>query len=185
MHKENGPKIIGRWFDTIHRKDGSVEAGEQGMFEWGFNQIQDVFSTLLAALCKGEAGYSRISYMGIGSGLVGWDTTAPTKSLQATSLTTEFFRKAVAPADMIFIDPTTDLDTGGTPSPKMEITVTLDYADAIGALREFGLFGGTATTSLNSGQMVNWISHGRIDKDGSMQIVRKVRLEFRTDEFSP
>jgi len=75
-----GPRIIGRWFDTLKYTDGTVALGEHGEFEWGWNQIQNSFAALLAAWCRGETGYDPINYMGVGSGLTAWDTTPPTKA---------------------------------------------------------------------------------------------------------
>lgn len=176
----NKPRIVGRWFDTIKRSDGTVEPGQHGEFEWGWNQIQNSFAKLLAAWCRAEAGYDRISYLAVGSGQASWDTTPPTQSYSDTTLTTEYFRKAVAQSDIIYIDPVTNIATGGVPSSKLEITTTLLAAEANGTLREFGLFGGTAGSLPDTGEMVNWITHARIDKDASMEIERKIRLEFVT-----
>ena len=177
---KNGLRVVGRWFDTIKYIDGSEEPGEHGEFDWGFNQIQNTFANLIAGWCRSETGFLRIGFMGIGSGLVGWDTTPPTQAYSDTTLTTEYFRKAISQPEIYFIDPSTNLPTGGTPSPKIEIDVTLGLAEANGTLREFGLFGGTATVTLDSGEIVNWIVHTRIDKDSSMEIDRKVRIEFET-----
>jgi hypothetical protein len=173
------PSIKGMWFDTFRYTDGRVLPGPSGSFEWKDNQIQNTFSKLLACWARAESGYDRINYFAVGSGLVSWDTTPPTQSYNQTTLTTEYFRKAVPQADIIFIDPVTNLPTGGTPSRKLEITCTLSTSEGNGTLREFGLFGGTATGTLDSGEMVNWIVHYRIDKDSSLEIQRKVRLEFQ------
>lgn len=118
--------------------------------------------------------------MAVGSGITAWDTTPPTKAYSQAALTTEYFRKAVAQTDIVYIDPSTDLSTGGVVSSKLEITVTLGTSEANGILREFGMFGGDATSTTDSGQMVNWISHSRIDKDSSLEIERKIRFEFET-----
>jgi hypothetical protein len=80
--------------------------------------------------------------------------------------------------DIVYLDPDTDL-VSGTPTRKIEVTVVLLPGEGTGTLREFGLFGGTATASADSGEMVNWISHSRIDKDAALQIQRKVRIEFQ------
>ena len=172
------PKIVGRWFDTYRYSDGRTEAGEHGEFAWGWNQIQNSFAVLLAAWCRGESGYDRITYMAYGSGQTSWDTTPPTKSYDAVALETEFFRQTVSQSNIVYLDPDTDIPTGGTPDSKIEITVTLLSGEGNGTLREFGLFGGNATVTADSGQMVNWISHSRIDKDSSFEIERKIRLEF-------
>jgi hypothetical protein len=180
MIKEKVPfKVVGRWFDKYIYPDGREEFGEHGEFEWGYNQIQNTCAVLLASLLKGEAGYNYMNYFGVGSGDVSWDTTPPTKSYDQTTLENEYFRKSVLTTDIVYLDPLTDL-VSGTPTSKIEVTVTLAAGEATGTLREFGLFGGTATATLDSGEMVNWISHARIDKDSALQIQRKVRIEFQT-----
>ena len=169
--------IKGEWQDTIIYKDGSKKVTTGTIKP---NQIQNTFSTLLASLCKAESGYGALTYMAIGSGQVSWDSSTPSQPYATTELETEYFRKAIDPADMIYIDPVTNISTGGTPSSKIEIAVTLESADAIGTMREFGLFGGTATTTLDSGELVNWVVHNKVDKDTSVELQRIVRIEFVT-----
>lgn len=181
VHVERGPIAIGRWQDLYRFEDGSEQFGFGGEFEWRPNQIQNPFATLLAAFCRDEPGYGRISYLGLGTGLVGWDTTPPAQPFSQATLTTEAFRKAIPQPDIIFIDPNTNLSTGGVPSSKLEILVNIGAGEANGlSLREFGMFGGLATIAFDSGSMVNWIVHSRIDKDGSFEIDRTIRLEFVT-----
>lgn len=173
--------IRGEWKDIYQWEDGTIEQGQRGEFEWRPNQIQNSFATLLATWLRGESGYSRLGFIGIGSGLVGWDSATPPQPYSQTTLTTEYFRKAIPQADIVYVDPTTGVPTGGTPSPKVEITSTIGSSEANGqSMREFGLFGGTATIALDSGEMVNWVVHDRIDKDSSLTIERIVRIEFVT-----
>jgi hypothetical protein len=171
-------KIIGRWQDTFKYTDGRMVVRPEQYVEWEFNQIQNSFLSLLAAWCRAESGYARIGFMGIGSGLVGWDTTPPSKPYSQSQLTTEYYRLTIPQGDIVFIDPSTNVPTGGTPSSKIEVTVSIGTGDANGTMREFGLFGGQATSSLDSGSMVNWVIHDRIDKDASFELQRKVRIEF-------
>lgn len=176
MNKENVKfKIVGRWFDKYIYPDGREEFGEHGEFEWGYNQIQNSCAVLLASLLKGEAGYNYMNYMAIGSGLASWDTTPPTKSYNQTTLETEYYRKAIPVVDIIYLP-----DPPGIPTKEIEVTVTLAAGEATGTLREFALFGGTATAAVDSGEMVNWISHARIDKDALLEIQRRVRITFQT-----
>lgn len=174
-------RVSGKWWDTLRYSDGRVVDGPEGSILWPSNQIQDMMASLLACLVKGEAGYSRIGFMGIGHGLVGWDTIPPTLDPTDTTLEDEFFRKTIDLTDIYFIDPATNLPVGpGVITPKIEINITLLAAEANGTLREFGLFGGTATAALDSGEIVNWVSHSRIDKDVTLEIQRRVRILFQT-----
>jgi hypothetical protein len=170
--------VVGRWQDVFSYIDGYSERRPINEFEWGFNQIQNSFRKLLAAWSRAELGYSRIGYMGIGSGLSSWDTTPPTQSYDQSTLETEYYRMTVPQGDIVFIDPISGDPTGGVVSNKLEITVNIGTSDANGDMREFGLFGGTATSALDSGEMVNWIVHDLISKDSGFEIQRKIRLEF-------
>jgi len=170
---------IGRWQDVFMYRDGTKKILPEGEFEWGFNQIQNAFRTLLACWCRSESGYLRIGFMGIGTGLVGWDTTPPTQSYDQATLEAEYYRLTIPQGDIVFIDPVSGTPTG-YPTNKIEITVNIGYSEANGTMREFGLFGGTATSALDSGEIVNWIVHDRIDKTSGFEIQRKVRIEFVT-----
>jgi hypothetical protein len=117
--------------------------------------------------------------MGIGTGLPGWDTTPPVQSYDQSTLEAEYYRLTIPQGEIIFIDPITG-SPAGSPTNKLEITVIIGYSAANGTMREFGLFGGTATSTLDTGEMVNWIVHDRIDKTSGFEIQRKVRIEFVT-----
>lgn len=171
--------VIGRWQDVLTYKDGSKKVLPEKKFEWGWNQIQNIFRTLLACWCRAESGYGRIGFMGIGTGLPGWDTTPPTQSYDQTTLQAEYYRLTIPQGDILFVDPISS-DPTGYPTNKLEITVNIGSGDANGTMREFGLFGGTATSTLDSGEIVNWIVHDRIDKTSGFDIQRKVRIEFVT-----
>lgn len=185
MKTEHKPlaAIRGEWFDMYRHSDGRVTLGDHGQFAWGRNQIQDSFSALLASLCARVAGISGITHLAIGSGEVAWDTAPPVKDPAQTELTTEYFRKAIPVESIYFIDPDTGIPTGGVPTSKIEISLTILSSEANGAMREFGLFGGDATITLDSGSMVNWVTHSRIDKDETLEIQRRVRIEFLKEEL--
>lgn len=173
--------VHGEWFDVFRFTDGRKTAGPHGDFRWRPNQIQNSFATLLAIWARGEVGYTRINHMALGEGLVSWDAVPPAQPYSQAVLTTETFRKVIPQADVVFIDPNTNLPTGGVPSNKLKITSMIGGGEANGlSLREFGLFGGAATLAFNSGEMVNWVTHARIDKDNTFEIDRTIRLLFVT-----
>jgi hypothetical protein len=49
-------------------------------------------------------------------------------------------------------------------------------------LREFGLFGGDASEAPNSGYLVNYVVHPRLDLRPGETLSRRVRLSFRSSE---
>lgn len=66
----------------------------------------------------------------------------------------------------------------------IEVKTTLPFgipADPFNGIdiREQGLFGGDATTTLDSGFMIDNIRHAKIFKDDSIQLIRFIRLSFR------
>ncbi len=175
--KEKLFAVRGRWRDKITYADGTEE-----VTPWRPNQIQNVAAIVAAALFRRYdetaegTDWDGITYMGIGRGNVTWDTVPPTQDAADTILEDEFVRKAIAPSDMSFSD------GAGTPqlpeSRFIMIVVTLAPSEANDSLREFALFGGDATGTVNTGQMINWIVHNRFDKDSSITIQRTVEFEF-------
>ncbi len=167
------PRLTCRWRDTIRRSDGSEEVSP-----WNTNQFQNSVSTLIMALLAQEGGYTGISHFAVGSGDVAWDATPPTLDPADTTLEAEVFRKALVPAtDFLYLDPDTDLVVAG-PTRKLQITVTLDPSEANTDLREWALFGGTASAAADSGEMVDWKNHALIVKDLTMTITRTIILEI-------
>jgi len=162
------------WQDTIEYTDGRSTK----VSPWRTNQLQNTFSTLVAALLKGDAAHSGLTYFAVGEGLGSWDTIPPTQPKSDTTLTTEIFRKALVPAtDIVYLDPSNDMVVAG-PTRKIQITVIFTTAEGNGDLREWGMFGGDATATLDSGLMADWVVHGLITKDSSMTITRVVKLEI-------
>lgn len=178
-------RIIGEWYD----KWTNVETGEE-VCNSGRNQIQNdcgkVFTEKLRRV-TGESGSLGIQYLACGSGESGWDVTPPTQSYSQSTLTTEFYRQAVVYhfggeipywiTEFYFIDPITFIPTGGTPSRAVEAEIVIDAGDATGMHREFGLFGGsTATSSADTGYMVNWVVIDAHDKLVAEELTRTIRL---------
>jgi hypothetical protein len=173
VHLEAAPRVIvrGKWQDKIIYENGTVVISD-----WTPNQVQNTNATLLASLMKIEAGITGIQYIAVGAGLAAWDAVPPAQPYTQTTLTTEYFRKAIAPAEITFRDALGNLSL--PPTNIIQIDVTLLPAEANGTQREFGIFGGNATAAADSGYMVNWLVHGRIDKDATMTIQRSVRFTF-------
>lgn len=157
--------------DTITHPDGRVEKREY------FNTVVNDCSKLLACLMKGHGGYSGIKYWAVGSGSASWSNTSlPNPNVADTKLLTETFRKAVSPSDITFLDasdrPTEEITN------KLQISITFTENEANGELREFGLYGGNATGTKDSGLMINRKIHPLIYKTSGMIVERVIRIVF-------
>lgn len=163
--------MIGMWQDIYRGVDGK----EIGRTEWQYNQIQNDASAVVAGLLS-RAGqrvpfdapqvFEGCLYLAIGQGQVSWDSTPPVQDRADTTLDTEYFRKAINPLSMAFLDaddsPTFPVVAG--PSRMFSVNMIIELGEANGTLREFGLFAGQATAALDSGLIVNWVVHPRLDK---------------------
>lgn len=157
--------------DKIIYPDGKVEVREY------YNTVVNDCSKLIACLMKAQAGYSGISYWAVGSGLSSWSNdNPPAPSVTDTKLTTETYRKAISPSDIKFLD-ANNAETSSITN-KIQIKVTFNENEANGELREFGLFGGNATSTVNSGIMINRKTHGLIYKTSGMKLERTIRIVF-------
>lgn len=139
----------------------NVRTGEQQVFH-GRNIIVSDFSKLVAGLLSGEGGYSGITYWAVGQGEgVSWDslTTTQRQAKSVSSLADLYNEITRVAAGLNYLD-SSDVVTA-TVTGKLEITATFGAAVS-GYLREFGLFGANATTTINSGVMVNHRAHAVI-----------------------
>lgn len=171
----------GEWRDRIYDTNGTL-LEDTG---WHSNQLQDTNATLLAMLFRellqgSPAVDAGPQYLAIGRGLSSWDLSPPTLSRSDTTLEDEFFRKEIQAADITYIDPVTKAPSG-SPTRAVEIEVTMTTSEANDTWREFGFFGGNATATLDSGYMINWVSHSRIDKDNTMTVIRTCRFIFQLE----
>lgn len=157
--------------DTITHDDGKVEVREY------VNTVVDDCSKLIASLMKGQAGYKGVSYWAVGSGAGSWDNANPPSPLVAdTKLTNETFRKAVTASDITFLD-ANNLPTA-TVTNRIQVKLIFSESEANGELREFGLYGGNATATKDSGIMINRKTHGLIYKTSGMTLERTINIVF-------
>lgn len=157
--------------DVIRHADGTEEVREY------HNTVVDECSRLIASMMKNHNGYGGISYWAVGSGVETWDdSNPPAPSVGDTVLSNETFRKAVLAEHMEY------LDEADQPTPsitnKMRIQMTFTEDEANGPLREFGLYGGNATGTKDSGIMINRKNHGLIYKTSGMTLERTIILTF-------
>lgn len=172
---EANKSFIGEVFDTITYPDGTVEKREKS-----FNIVVKDVSRLIAALIKFESGYNTGKlYWALGTGLPTWDTTPYSPSDTNTQLVNEVFRKEILPAQRFFVDANGVPLQAGRISNRIQLDIQIAGNEANGvSIREFGIFGGNATTTKGSGIQINHKAHSRIDKVDGMTIERSVRFTF-------
>ena len=140
----------------------------------GHNLVVSSFVNLVMFLLKRQTGYLGIQYWAVGSGASSWDTNTPTPELSATSLTAELGRVSISPSEIIFLD--NDYNESATPTNIIQIRHVFGESDCNGTWREFGLFGGNATSAKNSGIMINKRHHEVLTKTADMTVERTMRF---------
>lgn len=140
----------------------------------GHNLIVNSFLRLVMALCKGESGYGKIQYWAIGSGEDSWDDATPDPDINAVKLTAELGRVAITASEISFLDVSGAVST--TPTNVLQIRHIFGPNDCNGKWREFGIFGGNATPTADSGIMINKKHHSIITKTSEMSIERTMKF---------
>jgi hypothetical protein len=150
---------------------------------WHSNRVVHSCGLLLAALMKGQPEMQGILYWAVGEGEKDWDALCPSPQPDDTHLVTEVARQALAPEQIVYLDD----DGAPSRSPTTCLEVTAEFAgndlvsSGFQSLREFGLFGGDATEGPDSGFMIDYVIHPRIDLPSGDTLSRNLRLTFTTD----
>lgn len=160
--------MTGEIIDRIHYADGHVEE------RVGHNLVVNSFLNLVMCLLKQQSGYKGIQYWAVGSGASSWDSSLPNPDISATKLTSELGRVPIAASEIQFLNSNYNVVT--TPTNILQISHTFGPTDCNGVWREFGIFGGNATTAANSGIMINKRHHAVITKTEEMTIERIMRF---------
>lgn len=161
-------KMTGQIIDHIHYKDGRVEE------RVGHNIVVNSFLNLVMCLIKRDENYTGIQYWGIGSGDESWDENTPEPNISDTRLMNEIGRVEISPSEIYFLDE--DFNKVSTPTNIIQIVHTFGNDDCNGKWREFGIFGGNATTDANSGFMINHRHHPILTKTNEMTVERIMRF---------
>lgn len=162
-------KVTGQITDRIYR-NGVLEKEIIG-----HNLVVNSFLSLITALCKQEQGYVGIQYWAIGSGNASWDTNGtPSPDLSETLLTNEIGRKAITASDIKYL--TDDEEVSSTPTNILQITLFFDVGECNGEWREFGIFGGNASSIKNTGIMINKRHHDVITKTNEITVERVMKF---------
>ena len=162
--------MTGQITDRIYKNGVLVEE------RVGHNLVVNSFLNLVMCLLKQDSSYKGLQYWAVGSGESYWDDGTPEPSISATRLTNEIGRVALANSDIVFLD--SNFNISNTPTNVLQISHTFGANDCNGVWREFGIFGGNATTSANSGIMINKKHHAIITKTEEMMVERVMRFTF-------
>lgn len=140
----------GRFRDRIEKADGT--RAERG---WETNLVTYRALDLFARLLANQTGLNGPLYWAVGEGDSAWDAGAPKLDARITRLRREIYRKALDPVNEIRYDAETR---------TLHLEIRFESDEAVGTLREFGIFGGDATGAPNSGYLVNYKTHDKIEK---------------------
>lgn len=160
--------MTGEIIDRIHYADGHVEE------RVGHNLVVNNFLNLVMSLLKQQSGYKGIQYWAVGRGASSWDSSIPSPEITATKLTAELGRVAISTSEIKFLTP--EYEESPTPTNILQISHTFGPTDCNGVWREFGIFGGNATSAKDSGVMINKRHHAVITKTEEMTIERIMRF---------
>lgn len=161
-------KAIGEFRDIIKYADGRVE-----VTPWTRNTIVNSVSKAIAYAIAQKGG---ATYWAVGSGAESWDTNPVNPSVTDTRLTSEIGRKEIPSSAIKF------LDAQGRETSEItntiQITLSFGASELNGKWREFAIVGGGATSSANSGILINHKTHSVIHKNNTMEIERQMKFTF-------
>nr|DAT58992.1 MAG TPA: tail-collar fiber protein [Caudoviricetes sp.] len=138
------------------------------------NLVVNSFLNLVMCLLKNQSGHLGIQYWAVGSGNTAWDTAEVQPTSGETRLTVEIGRVPILPSEITFLN--SSFNEVSTPTNIIQVKHTFGTNDCNGAWREFGIFGGNATTSANSGILINKKHHKLINKTSEMTVERVMRF---------
>ena len=143
----------------------------------GSNIVVLEASVLLARLMKDPTEPAAgVGYFALGTGNPGWDKFNPPVPVD-TQTTLEAEVERVSPSASNFIDPSTGLPSL-VPTNIIDFDFDFSESQAVGFLCEAGLFGGDATSAVNSGTMITFKTFPVISKTSTMTISFTYRLTF-------
>lgn len=137
--------------------------------------LTDAFYTALTTALRdtrAAAGFS----IAVGTGAPEWDRRRPAPARATAALVAEIARKMVAPGDVAFVDAAGD-DTGAE-GTRLRFTVTFAPDEAVGTLRECGLFAGTGQADGRVGALLSYFTHAAIAKTDGMVLARTITVDL-------
>lgn len=175
IHTQEAPRrTVGLVYDELI----DIKTGKK-IYSQSHNLVVNKFYDLVGGLLKGQASFGGILYWAIGEGEgTSWDSLTPAErdAKSLVTLTTLYNEIARVAVSISYLDAA--LSPTSTITNRLQITASFG-ASLSGYLREFSLFGGDATVSLDSGYMVNHKAHVVIPFNiggGASVLNRMIRL---------
>lgn len=177
-------EVEGSYSDVITYADGTKEEHAEEK-----NIIIIDFAKLVAVLFNSASGYSGITHLAIGQGSPTWDDMSTSERKTKSTVTLKKLYDEIARTTTVisYLDDDNnevtlpeflEADNEGA-RLKMEAFFGLDVS---GYLREFGVFGGNATDTKDSGIMINHKAHGLVSMNtggvSGMTLSRTYRLRL-------
>ena len=153
--------------DIIRYADGRVVETE-----WSHNLIVSSALTLITSLLANRDSITGIQYWAVGSGFQSWDSSMPNPTSSAKVLTNELGRKALTTDNIRFLD--SEGFPTDTPTNRNEVSCFFEADECNGLWREFGIFGGNATTEADTGILIDKKHHSLITKTNEMTVERTI-----------
>lgn len=145
---------------------------------WTCNTIVDSAWPLIAGLLKNDPALSGILFWAVGAGDPAWDGAHISASAAATRLQNEIDRQALPAAAIDYLNE--EGRPARVPTTRLEIRSTFSWPESR-TVREFGLFGGDATDTRDSGRLVNYVIHPSLDLAAGSQLTRRLHFTLRPE----
>lgn len=142
--------------------------------------LTENFYTMIAAVLHGGSDFPGDLYVAVGQGERAWDTLPPDVGRDVRGLTSELARKKVEERNITYLNE--DGSTSADPTPRLRIEVAFAVNEAIGSLRECGLYGGRASETPESGTILSYYIHPLIEKTATMSLERVIRVDLSPSE---
>lgn len=143
--------------------------------------LTERFYAVLADALRDGVLLSHPLYLAVGTGGEGREEEGG-EPRAVLALSGEVARKQVDPRQVVSLDergnPTRE------PSTRIAVTVTFGEGEAMGMLRECGLFGIDATEKAGTGTLLSRLVHAPVEKTNAMVLRRTVRLDLTPRPFA-
>jgi hypothetical protein len=168
-YQEEAKKLKGELFLFLKENGKIIKTIHQS------NIIVNTASILIARLLKDNTEPAAgISYLAVGSGNDNWDPfDPPAPTTSQCLLENELFRTNISAST--FVDPQTAEPTS-VATNIVDYATSFSEAQAVGPIMELALFGGEATSTINTGTMINWRTFPVINKTNAMTLTIIFRI---------